>query len=123
MFSFHTICLSLTGQSDLICKPSFLKLFLQSTTNPNFKWNCDSCLTKPKENKMASFADKISNLTDQVDKLKKWERSWSNSFKQLNYEQFEKLIRFLSGIKHNTHHWRNNPQLYEPLLWYGFYSD
>ena len=65
---FHAICSHPSGASE-ICKPTFLKIFLQSTTKPNFQWLCDSCLTKSEENRVAHLSDKIDTLSNHVQKL------------------------------------------------------
>ena len=67
-YYFHALCTSV-DKTDMICNISLLKLFKGSTTKDNFKWFCDSCLTKLEMGKVATMEERFGALVEQVSKM------------------------------------------------------
>ena len=60
---FHAICPNTKDNKDIaICNKTFLGIFLQPSTKPNFTWACDTCLTKEESDKVATLTQKITEL-------------------------------------------------------------
>ena len=72
-FFFHALCDSEEGNSDGIAKKTHLGLYKQASTEANFSWKCDRCLTVSEENQAASLKE-IINRRLSPDKHTCWRR-------------------------------------------------
>ena len=79
---YHALCPSAANKQDNICNATFLKLWHASSTKANFKWYCDICLTEMETTKCSSLENvvhtlvkKVSELTNEVQKMKQPENS------------------------------------------------
>ena len=62
---FHALCSSVE-KTDQISTKSLLSLFNSASTRNNFKWFCDSCLTKYEANQVSTLENRFSELVDKV---------------------------------------------------------
>ena len=69
--TFHAHSCSAYDKQEAICTATLLKLFSCNTTKSNFKWFCDSCLTKFEVDKATTVQDRFHEIISQVSRMAK----------------------------------------------------